>query len=130
MDYNKNLTPPPAPACFGEVALLVGGQLLLTQHVNLIYKTYTNLTSGPASTTVSNRSILNRTLNIRYKRQAIRDVGKFTEVLRDRPSHYDGGKRQGPICRKILRDTVSGGEQKFELVIAISCSFSSPFFMV
>ena len=30
---------------------------------------------------------------MRYKRQAIRDVGKFTEVLRDRPSHSDGGKR-------------------------------------
>ena len=26
-----------------------------------------------------------------YKRQAIRDVGKFKEVLRDRPSHSDGG---------------------------------------
>ena len=67
------------------------------------------------------------TLNMRYKRQAIRDVGKFTEVLRDRASHSDGGKRQGPICRKILIDIVSGGEQKFELVIAMSCSFSSPF---
>ena len=68
------------------------------------------------------------TLNMRYKRQAIRDVGKFKAVLRDRPIHSDGGKRQEPICRRKLRDAVSGGEQKFELVIAISCSFSSPFF--
>ena len=34
------------------------------------------------------------TLNMRYKRQAIRDVGKFTLVLRDRPSHSDGSKVQ------------------------------------
>ena len=55
---------------------------------------------------------------MRYKRQAIRDVGNFMEVLRDRASHSDGGKRQGPICWKKLRDTISGGKQKFELFIA------------
>ena len=62
---------------------------------------------------------------MRYKRQAIRDVGKFKEVLKDRPRHSDGGKRQGPICWKKLRDTISGEEQKFELFIAVFCSFSS-----
>ena len=34
---------------------------------------------------------------MRYKRQAKRDVGKFKEVLRDGPSHSDGGKGQGPV---------------------------------
>ena len=65
------------------------------------------------------------TLNLCYKRQAMRDEGKFKEVLRDRPSHCDGGMRQEPICWKKLRDTVFGGDQKFELVIAVSCCFLS-----
>ena len=64
------------------------------------------------------------TLITRYKIQAIRDVGKFTEVLRDWMEVRDRDLFAG----KKLRDTVSGGGQKFELVIAISCSFSSPFF--
>ena len=67
---------------------------------------------------------------MRYKRQAIRDIGKFTYMLRDRPSHSDGGKRQEPICRRKLRDAVSEGEQKFELVIVSLAHFPLLFFMV
>ena len=70
--------------------MLLSGKKLVSYKKTFLISQSTQVWQIPAHFQI----IKGPSLSMRYKRQAIRDVGKFKEVLRDRPSHSDGGKRQ------------------------------------